>query len=963
VRVLERLESLYSSSAGLEPAEAKGEVWPLTPAGYRALVEQLPAILYVVEPHHLGRWHYVSPQVEELLGFSPAEWLADPHLWRKHLHPEDRERVLMEDARAVHSSQQFDSEYRMVTREGRVVWFRDRSAVTKKNRFASPLMQGVMLDITGQRLAREVLEQAEQQYRDIIENAVEGIFRTTADGRILRANSALARMFGYDSPEEMLASVSDIGSQLYVDPARRREFIRRIEAENTVKRFETEVRRRDGAKLWLSENTRAVRDSAGRTLYYEGTIEDVTERKRAEAERQVIYEIIEGVNVTDNLDELLRLIQQSLNKVLYAANCFVALHDPATGTFRFPFFADQRDPVPAPEKMRRSTTAYVFRTGQPLLSNQEVRERLIAQGEVELVGWAAAAWLGVPLKTPTATIGVLVVQHYEDPNAYTQRDLELLASVGGQVALAIERKRAEEALRANEARLRLLVEQLPAVIWTTDAELRFTSLQGAAVAGMGVKPEEMLGRPVGAFFCDAGDGPPVHAHRRALSGGTADFEIHCEGRTYESHVEPLRETWGKVIGSVGMALDVTARRELQEQFRQAQKMEAVGRLAGGIAHDFNNLLMVIRGYAELLEDGFRPAEAHRSAEQILKAADRAASLTHQLLAFSRKQVWNPVPLDLNGILEDIEPMLRRLIGEDIELAVRPGEGLGYVKADHSQIEQVILNLAVNARDAMPQGGCLTVETSAVELDDAYARHHAEVTPGPHVLLVVSDTGSGMNAETLAHIFEPFFTTKRDGTGLGLATVYGIVKQNGGHVWVYSEPGRGTTFKIYLPVAAGSAPAGVPAGPSAAATGLPRGSETILLVEDELAVRDLARKFLEETGYHVLEAAGGAEALELARSYCGEIHLLMTDVVMPGISGRELAQQLLDIRPGMKVLYMSGYTDDTVIERGILDRGVVLLQKPFTRRGLARKVRELLDPVPPLVARPRAGAIVPPDPNR
>jgi two-component system, cell cycle sensor histidine kinase and response regulator CckA len=940
--VLERLEFRHDGSAGLDLADVTSEVWPLTPAGYRALVEQLPAILYVIEPHHLGRWHYVSPQIEALLGFSPEEWLADSHLWRKHLHPEDRDRVLREDACAAHSGKQFDSEYRMTARDGRVVWFRDRSVITKKNRFASPLMQGVMLDITGRRLAREAFEQAERQYRDIVENAIEGIFRTRAEGRILSANSALARIYGYDSPQELISSITDIARQIYVDPARRAEFLLLMEAQGMVERFEYQAWRRDGTKVWLSENTRAVRDAHGRILFYEGTVEDVTERKRAELERQVIYEIIEGVNITDNLDELLQRIHGSLKKALYAENCFVALYDRQTQTFSFPFFVDQHDEPPAPQKMRRSTTAYVFRTGQPLLSNQGVRARLIAQGEVELVATPAAAWLGVPLKTPAETIGVLVVQHYGDANAYTQRDLELLASVGSQVALVIERKRSEEALRADEARLRVLVQQLPAVVVTTDRELRIASFQGAGVPGTGMRLDEVIGQTIAEALSDQPDDSAVRAHHRALAGETADFEMCRAGRTYECHVEPLRDSAGSIVGTIAMALDVTERHELEGQFRQAQKMEAVGRLAGGIAHDFNNLLMVIRGYAELLGGGFRPAEVHRSSKQILKAADRAASLIRQLLAFSRKQVSNPVPLDLNGIVGEIEPMLRRLIGEDIELVVRRGEGLGCVRADQSQIEQVIMNMAVNARDAMPQGGRLTVETSAVDLDEAYARHHAGVMPGPHVLLVVSDTGSGMDAETLAHMFEPFFTTKETGTGLGLATVYGIVKQNGGHIWVYSEPGCGTTFKTYLPVAADHAPAEPPAG---APANPPHGFETILLVEDELAVRDLAREFLEQAGYRVLEAAGGAEALEIARSHSGQIHLLMTDVVMPAIGGRELAQQLLELRPQMKVLYMSGYTDDTIIERGILDRGVVLLQKPFTRRGLAQKVRELLGPVP------------------
>jgi PAS domain S-box-containing protein len=937
------LEIWRDAAAGVEVGDGYGALWPLTSAGYRTLVEQLPAILYVCEPHHMGRWHYVSPQMEELLGFSFEEWLAEPDAWMKHLHPDDQERVLGEEARAFHSRRQFDSEYRMIGRDGRVVWFRDRSAVTKANRFGSRLMQGVLLDITEQRLAREALEQAERQYRDTVENAVEGIYRTSPEGGILRANSAFARMFGYDSPEELMADVADVTNQLYVEPCRREEFIRQIEAQGKVERFEMQQRRRDGAIIWLSENARAVRDAGGRVLYYEGTIEDVTERKRAERERQVIYEIIAGVNATANLDELLRLVHESLQKVLSAENCFVALYDPKAQAFRFPYYVDQRDPVPSPEKMGRSTTAYVFRTGQPLLSNQEVRARLIAEGEVELVGAPASAWLGVPLKTPAATIGVLVVQHYEDPNAYGRRDLDLLASVGSQIALAIERKRSEETLRQEEARLRVLIQQLPAIVVATDRELRITSLQGGGVSGAGVKLEEAIGQTVAEALSDQRDDSAVQAHHRALAGEAADFEILREGRTYQCHVEPLCDSAGAIAGTIGMALDVTGRRELEEQIRQAQKMEAVGQLAGGIAHDFNNLLMVIRGYAEMLEEARQSVEVQRGSEQILKAADRAAALTRQLLAFSRKQVRDPILLDLHDVLSEMEGMLRRLIGEDIELIVRSGSGAGAIKADHSQIEQVILNLVVNARDAMPQGGCITIETAAAELDEAYARRHAAVNPGQYILLSVSDTGSGMGAETQARIFEPFFTTKKAGTGLGLATVYGIVKQNSGHIWVYSEPGCGATFKVYLPVAEGQAPAKA-AEPASAS--LPQGSETILLVEDEQGVRELAGEFLAQAGYQILAAAGGAEALAVARRHPGTIHLMITDVVMPGFGGHKLAQQLLPERPQMKVLYISGYTDDTIVRRGMLDGGVVLLEKPFTLRSLAQKVRELLGPGQP-----------------
>jgi len=368
----------------------------------------------------------------------------------------------------------------------------------------------------------------------------------------------------------------------------------------------------------------------------------------------------------------------------------------------------------------------------------------------------------------------------------------------------------------------------------------------------------------------------------------------------------------------------------------------VGRLAGGIAHDFNNLLMVIQGYTELLLERLGADDPlRRNADQIREASERAASLTRQLLAFSRKQVLAPKVLNMRMVVADMEKMLRRLIGEDVELATLTPPGLWNVKADRSQVEQVILNLAVNARDAMPRGGKLTIETANVELDNSYSHHQAVVAPGRYVMLAVADTGCGMDAETQAHVFEPFFTTKEKGkgTGLGLATVYGVVKQSGGYVWVYSEPGHGTTFKVYLPRVEES----VGVEEKAAEAEAPqRGSETILLVEDEKGVRELAREYLVQNGYTVLDAENGARALEIARGHDGPIHLMLTDVVMQGISGRELAEKAAKIRPDMKVLFMSGYTDQAVIHHGLLSADTVLLQKPFTLNALATKLRATLD---------------------
>ena len=517
----------------------------------------------------------------------------------------------------------------------------------------------------------------------------------------------------------------------------------------------------------------------------------------------------------------------------------------------------------------------------------------------------------------------------------------------------------QEGLRRSEMNFRSLVTNAPYGICRCDSSGKLLNVNPALLAMLGYSSaQEIAGTHLGALYEDAQNWFELADHLRAA---TPFNRLTVEWKRKDGTATVLRVS-GRAVSDAGkertfelFAEDVTERHALEQQLQQSQKMEAVGRLAGGIAHDFNNLLMVISGYSEFLLDRLGPEpELRAPAQEIASAAGRASALTRQLLAFSRKQMLAPKILDLNGVVTENLKMLTRMIGEDIELVMVPATGLGAVRADAGQIEQVIMNLAVNARDAMPSGGKLTIETSNVSLDEEYAHVHAPLKPGNYVMLAISDTGAGMDSETQSHIFEPFFTTKGPkGPGLGLSTVYGIVKQSGGYIWVYSEPGKGTTFKIYLPRVAEAveSPAEVVAAAQSVAT--EPGSETILVVEDEANLRYLARQFLEKQGYRVLEAADGAVALQIAVAHEGIIHLLLTDVIMPGMNGRELAQRISEIRPNTKVLYMSGYTENVIGRNGTLDAGIRLLQKPFTLRDLNARVREVLasSPFPREVAMP------------
>jgi PAS domain S-box-containing protein len=969
---------------------------------YRRIVDEANEIIYRISP--AGYFTFVNPTAAAIVQRA-VEDCINLHflsLIRKD-YVVEASKFYLEQIKQKNPLSYF--EFPAVAGDGSEVWIGQNVQLVIENGEVVEL-QALGRDITARKRIEQQLLDSEQRYRLLFEANPHPTWVYDVETlSFLTVNDAAIQSYGY--------SLEDFLSMTIVN----------IRPPEEKQRFENHLPERESGTLpepWkhLKKDGSIIDvEITAFPLIFDGkkarliTATDVTARVRAECERQVILDVTESVNVTTNLDELLRFIHQSLKRILYAENCFVAFYDQASDLIHFEYWSDKFDPVPPPRPIGDGFTSHVLLTGQALSLTGEFKEQMYSSGAVKGSGTSSASWLGVPLRTPSGTIGILVVQHYETEQVYTQQDIDFLSSVGGQIALAIERKRGEQALQEANQRAITDYERLLQRL-TTLAEsfgtardltticralhsfsLASTPCNGTFVSSYDAEREERTA----IYACYEGVEVSVSdlqltlnsdsPHSRAIATGEVvieddlralmigepavdvGFDINqCLPRS--SLVAPMLMK-GVVIGAVKiqsselaafrqhhvtamqMAANLAAtaienvrllevEREKEEQLRQSQKMEAVGQLAGGIAHDFNNLLTAINGYSEMTLRGLQPeSPVRKNVEEIKKAGDRGASLTRQLLAFSRKQVLQTKVLDINSVVSEMDKLLRRLIGENIDLLTLLTPDLGRVRADPSQIEQVLMNLVVNARDALADGGKITIETANVYLDDDYIAKHALVHRGAYVLLAVCDTGTGMDAAIQERIFEPFFTTKEvdKGTGLGLSTVYGVIKQSGGNIEVHSEVGKGTSFKVYLPRVDATTDIGLA---EVAVPGFSLGTETVLLVEDERMVRDMARHILEASGYTVLEAAGGHEAMETCKAHDGPVHLLLTDVVMPHMSGPRLSEEVMKICPGISVLYMSGYTDNAIVNHGVLEEGMHFLQKPFTPEALALKVRECLD---------------------
>ncbi len=801
--------------------------------------------------------------------------------------------------------------------------------------------------ITERKRDREAVEESEAKFRAVAEMATAVIYIINESGKWIYMNPAAERVLEY-SREEMLGH----SPAMIIHPDHKEAAAARAKArfkgwENS-EHYELKIITKSGKLRWLDYSAILINFGGERAIL--GTAHDITELKRNELLQRALYRISEQASSAEDLDTLYQSIHEIIGELMEARNFYIALWDPASERITFPYFRDEKNASP-PEPMPRNQglTGYVLRTGQPLLATAEVSKKLADAGELDQAGPESRVWLGVPLRFGGSVIGVLALQSYDATIIYGEQEKYILAFVSQHVASALRRKRHEDALRESESRYRSLVQSAVHGMYYSSIDDKFEYVNQALVKMLGYDSEEEVLRlklSTDLYVDPEERRQLVEKHRNSAEVRWAEvswkrkdgkiIQVRAAGRTKVNEK-------GEATGFEMIVEDLAERRMLEEQLRQSQKMEAVGRLAGGIAHDFNNLLTVIKGYSELILGELTQDDdpLRLEAEEVKKAADRAGALVRQLLAFSRRQVLAPKVIDLNALVSNMDKLLRPLLREDIHLRAILQPTLGKIKADPGQMEQVIMNLAVNARDAMPRGGKLTIETMNVELDPLYVREHAEMNPGQYVMLAVSDNGMGMDETTRLRVFEPFFTTKEtgQGTGLGLSTAYGIVKQSGGYIWVYSEPGHGTTFKVYLPR--------VDAQPEAPhrqenAFASYRGTETILLLEDEDGVRALMRHMLHKQGYTVLEAKRGEDAIHLCRHHQGPIQLLVADVVLEQMSGREVAEQLSSMRPEMKTLYISGYTDDAIVHHGVLSHEMPFLQKPFTAEGLIKKVRQVIE---------------------
>jgi PAS domain S-box-containing protein len=924
------------------------------------IVASVPGVVWEAQgpPEYLSNgFAFVSEHVLEMTGYTVDEWISNPTFWLTIIHPDDQEWVAAKAAAHFVRGGTAKREFRWITRDGRVIWVESVSSVVTDEDGRSVGVRGVTLDITERKRAEQELKRSEERYRDLIENAHDIIYTHDLKGNYTSVNDAGPRISGYSREESLRMSLTDTVAPEYLAIARVMTAEKR--SNDSVTSYELEIIAKDGHRVPLEVNTRTIFEN-GVAVGVQGIARDVTERRLSDL---ALRESEQRYRLLFERNPLPMWVFDTESLAFLAVNDAAIRH---YGYSRDEFLAKTIDDLRSPEELPRGVKEKRGGLGSEAVLAGSLRhlkkDGSIIDVEITSHGLEFAG-------RPAQLVLVNDVTERKRAAAVQQRRTALLGLRADiNVALGNRDLSDQETLQhCTDA----MVEHLDATfarIWILNAETNALELR--AGSGLYTELDGPHSRvPVGSgnigliaqerkayFTNDVAHDNRISDREWATGRGIvsfAGFPLVVEERIigvlglYSGHpladdeIDALSVKASTISQYIERKRGEAALRNSEEQLRQSQKMEAVGQLAGGIAHDFNNLLTAITGYSELALRKLQAGDPLRgNIEEIKRAGFRAAGLTRQLLAFSRKQVLQPEVLALNAIISELEKMLVRLIGEDIELRTSLAPDLGSIKADPSQLEQIIVNLVVNARDAMPNGGRLTIETRNVYIDEHYARDHVAVAPGTYVLLGVTDTGIGMDEETKNRIFEPFFTTKEvgKGTGLGLSTAYGIVKQSNGNIWVYSEPGHGTTFKVYFPQIGETAPEYKRLTTEEASL---QGTETILLIEDDDTLRKLAVEVLRLFGYRVLEAGNGGAALLICERHPEAIDLLLTDVIMPEMGGHEAATRLGKIRPEMKVLYMSGYTDSAIVHHGVLDEGANFIQKPFSPDDLGRKLREVL----------------------
>jgi PAS domain S-box-containing protein len=911
----------------------------------RTVLDASPVGLILSDPN--GRMVMANRKAGEIFGYADRELIGRPveDLVPAYARAAHRNHHATIPAGAAHRPMGAGRDLRGLRKDGREVPL--EIGLVPVRLADRDFVLSSIIDIS----ARKRAEYELQWLSAAVEQGPTGVMMTDTGGKITYVNARFSQITGY-APEEVLGRRPSILKSGETPPGLYQDLWSTILA-GRVWRGEIQNRRKDGSLYWHAILISPLRDSKGVITHFLALQEDVTERKHAEevaVERTRLAELGAGVGVAltrePDLRRALQLCTEALVRHLDTAFARIWTLDPGGTVLELQASAGlytRLDGTHARVPVGAKKIGLIAAERRPHLTNAVLGDPRVSEQE-----WARregmVAFAGYPLLVQGDLVGVvaLFARH-----PLSQFVLQALESVADIIAVGIRRNQAENALRVSEQRLRTLFETVNLIVLALDANGRVEYVNPYFLRLTSYAPEEVIG----ASWIERFLPERQRSQMQAVFLELIDRDVHPhytnpivtkagEERMISWHNTVLRDHRGRARGTLSIGEDVTEHARLEEQFRQAQKMEAVGRLAGGVAHDFNNVLTAIFGYVELLKDGVAADSAGREdLDEIRKAADRAAGLTRQLLAFSRQQVLQPVVLNPNLLIDELQKMLRRVIGEDIRLQLDLAADAGNVRVDPGQLQQVLVNLVVNARDAMPKGGTLRIATANVELPPEYGTPPQAVRAGPYVQLSVTDSGVGMSRDVMTRIFEPFFTTKEKGkgTGLGLSTVYGIVKQSDGYIWADSMPGRGTTFSVALPRV--DAPAD--SLTVRREVGTLAGSETILLVEDDALLRPLATSVLSRLGYTLLVAEDAREAERVAAEHRGPIHLLLTDVVMPGASGADLARRLTVTRPETRVLYMSGYLDEAIVQHGVLEPGVAFLHKPFGPEALARKVREVL----------------------